>query len=144
MSGEPDYLVKARERLRRAEVEWAKHEPADRLDHGVLSGVRRKPNTRAENARHNRYLRASAAAVELEAAKTALAGAERAAKIAAHNAATQAAITPESLASATHVRTGFGWFHVTRVNAKTVTVDGDFGPLRVPIKQILEVRTVKP
>ena len=48
--------------------------------------------------------------------------------------------TPDELKAARAVRTMYGWHRVIRVNAKTVTVNGDFGDYRVPKKSILEVR----
>ena len=48
--------------------------------------------------------------------------------------------TREELEAARAVRTLYGWHRVIRVNAKTVTVNGDFGDYRVPEKNILEVR----
>lgn len=48
--------------------------------------------------------------------------------------------TPEQLAAARVVRTVYGWERLVRVNAKTVTVAGDFGDYRTPITAILEVR----
>lgn len=49
--------------------------------------------------------------------------------------------TREELQAARAIRTAYGWHRVIRVNAKTVTVDDDFGYYRVPEKNILEVRT---
>jgi hypothetical protein len=48
--------------------------------------------------------------------------------------------TAEELESARVVRTMYGWHRVIRVNAKTVTVSGDFGDYRVPSATVLEVR----
>lgn len=49
--------------------------------------------------------------------------------------------TPEELQAARVVRTMYGWEPVIRINAKSVTVVGDFGDYRVPVANILEVRT---
>ena len=49
--------------------------------------------------------------------------------------------TDEELAAARVVRTMYGWWRVLRVNGKTVTVAGDFGDMRVPHAQVLEVRS---
>jgi hypothetical protein len=48
--------------------------------------------------------------------------------------------TEADLAAARAVRTMYGWQCVIRVNAKTVTVLGDFGDYRIPKKTILEVK----
>ena len=71
------------------------------------------------------------AAKEAEDAKNAAAYAERTKPV---------PFTREELETARAVRTLYGWHRVIRVNAKTVTVNGDFGDYRVPEKNILEVR----
>ena len=48
--------------------------------------------------------------------------------------------THEELKTARAIRTIYGWHRVIRVNATTVTVNGDFGDYRTPHKNILEVR----
>lgn len=48
--------------------------------------------------------------------------------------------TPEELHAARAVRTHYGWQRVIRVNAKSVTVSGDFGDHRIPTATILEAQ----
>ena len=50
-------------------------------------------------------------------------------------------LTPDELKAARAVRTQYGWDRVIRVNGKSVTVLGDFGNYRVPVTNILEVRS---
>ncbi|WP_457948281.1 hypothetical protein ACTAQI_20230 [Pseudarthrobacter sp. alpha12b] len=64
--------------------------------------------------------------------------AERSAAYAERNKAVP--FSPEELKAARAVRTHYGWDRVVRVNAKSVTVVGDFGDYRVPVSNILEVR----
>lgn len=79
-----------------------------------------------------------AAMAEAKAAKQAEI-ATKAAEIAERNKPVP--FTPEELKAARAVRTMYGWDRVVKVNAKTVTVLGDFGNYRVPITNILEVRS---
>lgn len=64
--------------------------------------------------------------------------AERAAAYAEQNKAVP--FTADELKAARVVRTAYGWHRVIRVNAKTVTISGDFGDYYVLHKAILEVR----
>jgi hypothetical protein len=49
-------------------------------------------------------------------------------------------IPDADLATATEVRTRYGWFRVVRINSKTVTIHSDFGYFRIPKSTILEVK----
>jgi hypothetical protein len=107
------------------------------FDHGPLSGIRRTSTPRQrrhDDANIERSIDAALAAVKAtkEAEQT-----EASAAYAKRNAPVP--FTPEQLATARAVRTIYGWERVVRVNAKTVTVAGDFGDYRTPIKAILEV-----
>lgn len=90
--------------------------------------------------------RARAAATErsIDAAlaeKKAAEEAERASRAAVHAERTKPVpFTPEELDAARAVRTSYGWQRVIRVNAMTVTIDGDFGQYRIPKTTILEAR----
>jgi len=50
--------------------------------------------------------------------------------------------TRDDLEGATHIRDSFGWWRIQKLNAKTVTVDGMFGPDRVPFDKIRDHRTI--
>lgn len=108
------------------------------LDHGPLSGIRRRSTPtqrRKEAAGIERTI--DAAIAEVKAIKAA----ERSARSAAYDERTKPVpFTEEDLAAARAVRTHYGWQRVIRVNAKTVTVNGDFGDYRVPKTTILEVK----
>ena len=66
---------------------------------------------------------------------------EQAELAAAHAERTKPApFTRDELLAARVARTAYGWHRIIRVNAKTVTISGDFGDYRVPDKNILEVR----
>lgn len=90
--------------------------------------------------------RARAAATErsIDAAKAEVKAAEKAeqAKRAADYAERTKPVpfTREELQAARVVRTAYGWHRIIRINAATVTVNGDFGDYRIPEKNILEVR----
>lgn len=78
-----------------------------------------------------------AAIAEVKAAKEA----EDAAAAAAYAERTKPVpFTADELKAARAVRTRYGWYRVLRVNAKTVTVSGDFGDHRIPQTTVLEVR----
>ena len=108
------------------------------LDHGILSGIRRRstPTQRRKDAAAiDRSV--DAAVTEVRAAREA----EQDDLAAAYAERTKPVpFTREELQAARVVRTMYGWHRVIRVNAKTVTVSGDFGDYRVPEKTILEVR----
>lgn len=108
------------------------------MDHGPLSGIRRHstPTQRRKDAASiERTVDAAVAAVKATLE-------EHHAKLAADYAARTKPVpfTEEELNTARVVRTAYGWQRVIRVNAKTVTVSGDFGDYRIPKKTILEVR----
>lgn len=108
-------------------------------DPATLSGIRRRPNRRADARRHAAYDRQAAAALRLANAERDLAAAERAA---ARNAADAAAHRDlENLRPGDAIRTRHGWWKVARVNAKTVSVEtGHSWTDRIPHAQILETR----
>lgn len=47
--------------------------------------------------------------------------------------------TDEQIRAATKVRTRYGWYDVLTVNTRTVSVNGDFGDVRIPFETVLEV-----
>lgn len=109
------------------------------MDHGPLSGIRRKstPRQRAKEAAGIER-RVDAAIAEVKAIKAQ----EQAERAAAYDERTKPVpFTEEDLASARIVRTMYGWQRILRVNAKSVTVVGDFGDYRIPKTTILEVKS---
>lgn len=108
------------------------------FDHGMLSGIRRRSTPaqrRKEAASIERTI--DHAMTEVKAQQEAEA-AEARARYAERNKPVP--YTPEQLQAARAIRTMYGWQRVIRVNAKSVTVVGDFGDYRVPISTILEVK----
>lgn len=109
------------------------------MDHGPLSGIRRKstPLQRAKDEA-SIHRRIDAAVVAVKAEKAAEAAAARASYA---ERTKPVPFTEEDLAAARVVRTMYGWQRVIRVNAKSVTVAGDFGDYRIPKTTILEVKS---
>lgn len=54
--------------------------------------------------------------------------------------ATRQRFTRDDLLGAVVVRTRYGWMEVIRINQKTVTVEGVFGPQTVPFDRVLEFK----
>lgn len=52
----------------------------------------------------------------------------------------RARFTRDDLLDAVVVRTRFGWMEVVRLNQKSVTVEGVFGPQTVPFDRVLEFK----
>lgn len=111
-------------------------------DPGAVSGIRRKPNRRADDRRFNSYHAAAAAHETLRRAEAEVDRWRREVEWQTHAEETRAAITPERLKAATFVRTRWGWERVVRVSAKSVTVKGawPFDDRRVPLADVVEVR----
>lgn len=108
------------------------------LDHGPLSGIRRRSTptqARREAAGIERSI--DNAMAEVKAAK--VAEDERLTVLYAAKYA-PVPFTEAELKAARAVRTRYGWHGVVRVNAKTVTIRGDFGNDRIPTTTILEVK----
>jgi len=108
-------------------------------DTAILSGIRRKPNPKRDEARRNAYTReadayhASVQAEEdLEYLEAAVARLD----------ALPPKPTPEQIKGATAVRDRFGWHRVVRVNAKSVTVETPYSwTERIALKDILETKS---
>lgn len=47
--------------------------------------------------------------------------------------------TDTEIRTASKVRTRYGWYDVLAVNTRTVSVNGDFGDVRIPFETVLEV-----
>jgi hypothetical protein len=108
-------------------------------DPAILSGIRRKPNHKADRARYNSYSREAEAWKAVEAA-------EMDVKIIRGRLATQARNTPiafteEQYKAAKVVRDSLGWHKVAKVNAKSVSVETGYSWTdRIAREKIIEVR----
>ena len=108
-------------------------------DSAIGSGIRRKPNGKADSARFNRYDREAATFAELTKA-------EEAVRIAKVRIATATRNTPipfsaGELKAAVVIRTAMGWHKVAKVNAKSVSVETGYSWVdRIPLEKIIEVR----
>lgn len=109
------------------------------LDHGILSGIRRRstPTQRRKDAaaidrRVDQAVAAVKAQQEAESAEASARYAERAKPV---------PFTPEELNAARAIRTEIGWHKVVRVNPKSVTVETGYSWTdRFALDKILEVR----
>lgn len=141
-------LNDAREALTRAEAEYARHEASAKShtfggsdDPGVLSGIRRKPNAKADRARWNAYSRAAASVREVFDLRKQVELLESRLEREGHDATTKALVTPERLKGARLVRDRHGWHTLVRVNAKSVSVATGYSWVdRIALDDILEVR----
>ena len=108
-------------------------------DPAILSGIRRKPNAKADTRRYNAYDREAAAYAEHAAAKAAWQVAEsRIAALAEREAAANLVVP----ADACLVRDTYGWHRVIRVNAKSVSVESGYSWTdRIPMSNVLETRS---
>ena len=117
---------------------WTETDPA------IGSGIRRKPNRKADARRYAGYDRDVQVFVDYEAA-------HRLVSILiqrlgdAMTERDRVLYTAADLVGATHVRDQFGWHRVVRVNAKSVTVETGYSWTdRIEVADILDVRTVTP
>ena len=108
-------------------------------DTAILSGIRRKPNAKADTRRYNAYALEAAAHRELDAAKSAMHTATiRVATLAEKEAAADLVVP----ADACLVRDSYGWHRVIRVNAKSVSVESGYSWTdRIPMSNVLETRS---
>ena len=152
MSAQMDRLEAARDkavrRVARAQVAVGKADrsvdavtPGGRTgyDPAILSGIRRKPNHKADTRRYNAYDREAAAYRELYAATASWRVAEfRIAALAEKEAAADLVVP----AGARLVRDSYGWHRVIRVNAKSVSVETGYSWTdRIPLANVLEARS---
>jgi len=111
-------------------------------DSAILSGIRRKPNHKADARRIAAYDREAALYRDLERARRDLAALEAAAAREATETALRAALTPEAVRAARFIRDRYGWHKVVRVSAKSVTVETGFSwTERIALDKVLEART---
>ncbi|MGV8973630.1 MAG: hypothetical protein ACOH10_15025 [Rhodoglobus sp.] len=143
-------LVVALERLGRAAAAVAStHARAEsattgglsNYDPAILSGIRRKPNPKADARRFAAYDREAAAYAEHTAAEKAVASLVRQVATQERNDASRALVTPESIKAAQYVRDSSGWHRVVRHSAKSVSVETPWSWTdRIPLDKILETR----
>lgn len=139
-------LERAKEKLARLEaaVESA-HAKSDAAtpgglsagyDSAVLSGIRRKPNHKADNRRWSAYTREAEMWQELENQRTQVRALERRLK-----AAERPLLAREDVEGAAFIRTAYGWHKVARINKTTVSVETGYSWTdRYTFDKILEVR----
>ena len=139
-------LVNGRKRLAdlTAQVEWITAKANARhwteTDAAIGSGIRRRPNARADTARFTRYAREADAFVAYDVAVKHVTGLEMA-LLAAIVERDRVLLTRDDLLGAKHVRTSLGWYPVVRVNAKTVSVSTGFSWTdKIPLEDVLEIR----
>ena len=110
-------------------------------DSAVLSGIRRKPNPKADARRFAAYDREAALWRDLETARRDLAALERTAEREAAEATAKAAFQVADVRPGGFVRTRHGWHRVVRVSAKSVTVETGYSWTdRIALGDVLEAR----
>lgn len=131
--------ARATELRAKAEQLSAPHHPYE-TDMATVSGIRRRPNPRADRARFARYDREGAAWAAAAEAERQVELLERRA---AHAAATvPVPFTAAELTAARVVRDRHGWHKVARVNAKSVSVETGYSWVdRIALTAVLEVRS---
>jgi hypothetical protein len=138
-------LAKAQARLERATVrrdaEQARLDSRHwtELDSATGSGIRRKPNPKADARRFASYQRIGEVFTEFENAEKEVA--RLTSRLEKEQAESQRVrFTAADLAGAKGVRDRFGWHRVVKVNAKTVTVETPYSWTdRIPVENVLEV-----
>jgi hypothetical protein len=111
-------------------------------DSATGSGIRRKPNPKADGARFDRYAREGQIHAETDRLEAEVARLERAV-LAATTERDRVRLTRDDIVGATHVRTSPGWHLVARVNAKTVSVQTPYSWTdKYPFAEVLETRAV--
>jgi len=145
-----DRVEKARERVtsleRRLAAASGKSESAtpgglSGYDSAILSGIRRKPNHKADRARFAAYDREAALTVELAQAERDLANLEAKAAREAREASMKNAVSIDDIRTAALVRDRYGWHKVVRVSAKSVTVETGFSwTERIALDAIIDTR----
>lgn len=109
-------------------------------DPAILSGIRRKPNPKADERRWAAYDRQAKSAGDLVKARDRRD--ELAARIAAAEKDAAAPRDLDSLAPGDIVRDSVGWHRVVRVNAKSVTVETGYSWTdRIPHERVIETRS---
>lgn len=140
-----DRLAAAQQRLARATVKRdAEQARLDNrhwteLDSATGSGIRRKPNPKADARRFASYTRFTNVFNEFEYAENEVAYLTRLLAKEQEEAA-RVRFTADDIKGARGVRDRFGWHKVVRVNGKTVTVETGYSWTdRIPVENVLEV-----
>lgn len=108
-------------------------------DPGALSGIRRKPNHKADRARFDSYDREADAWRAAGEAETDLRWLRS--RLAAQVRNTPIPFTEDQYKAAKVVRTANGWYKVAKVNAKSVSVETGYSWTdRILRDKIIEVR----
>lgn len=109
-------------------------------DTATGSGIRRKPNAKAEAHRLARYDREAKVVTELQRQRELVADLER--RLASQKAETERVhYTRADLDGAKYVRTRYRWHKIVRVNQKTVSVETGYSWVdRYPFEDLWEVR----
>ena len=109
-------------------------------DTAIGSGIRRKPNARADTARFNRYDREADTFLAYDVAVKHVAVLERA-LAAAIVERDRVRFTRDDVVGASEVCTRFGWYPVVKVNRTTVSVSTGFSWTdKIPLEDILAIR----
>lgn len=140
-----DQLAKAQARLERATIRRdAEQARLDNrhwteLDSATGSGIRRKPNPKADARRFASYQRIGDVFTEFEDAEQEVA--RLTSRLSSERAeAERVRFTADDIKGARAVRDRFGWHPVARVNDKTVTVATPYSwTERIAVENILEV-----
>lgn len=107
-------------------------------DPAILSGLRRKPNPKRDEARRNAYSREASAYRAAENAATEVTYLKATLK---RLDAEPPAPTLEQIKAALYVRDRFGWHRIVKVNTKSVSVESGYSWTdRIALKDILEAR----
>jgi len=110
-------------------------------DPAVLSGIRRKPNRKADARRFAAYDREAGLWRDLELAQRDLAALEAVAARDAAEATAKAEFRVEDVRPGGLVRDRHGWHKVVRVSAKSVTVESGYSWTdRIVLDKVLEAR----
>lgn len=108
-------------------------------DSAALSGIRRKPNRKADDRRFNAYSRAAQAQTNLDRLRNDV----RHLEIELANAVAdrdRVRFTRDDLAGATAVRDQYGWHKVVRLNAKSVSVETGYSWTDlIPVEKVLQI-----
>lgn len=140
-----DQLAKAQARLERATIRRdAEQARLDNrhwteLDSATGSGIRRKPNPKADARRFASYQRIGDVFTEFEAAEQEVA--RLTSRLSNERAESERVrFTADDIKGAKGARDRFGWHRVVKVNAKTVTVETPYSwTERIAVENILEV-----
>lgn len=141
LKAERDKLAVARRRADEASRAASAATPGGLRDYdpAILSGIRRRPNPRADTRRHAAYDRSAKATRDLMEQERRVRAAEHRLERAERDAVAPRDL--DALARGWFVRTRHGWHRVVRVNATSVSVETGYSWTdRIPFKQIVETR----